>query len=146
MNINRIKADIITAENNCNNIINTKNDLFLYDVAAYHTQQAIEKELKYILHNIYGEDDTTRRFKTHNISTLLIMIDKYDKNFISQHTAIVDCSDEITNWEASSRYGEENIASKDRILEIITEAKELLTEIVQYENSLNKDDNDIELD
>ena len=50
MNINRIKADITTAKLNCYPVGNPSNDEFMYDISAYHTQQAVEKCLKYLLH------------------------------------------------------------------------------------------------
>lgn len=129
MNLNRINADIQTAELNISDTGNPTNDEFLYDVAAYHIQQAIEKELKYILHNVYGADETTKRFGTHNISTLLIQVNEYDSNFISSHQDIVENADEITSWEASTRYGEDLVATKDKIKEAIEYAKNLLEEI-----------------
>lgn len=46
----RIKADLYTAA-----MLMDNNDMpFLKDLAAYHTQQALEKCLKYYLNNIYG--------------------------------------------------------------------------------------------
>ena len=63
MNLNRIKADILTAKNNLSPVGNPTNDEYLYDISAYHAQQAVEKILKYILHDIYGVDDTQKNSK-----------------------------------------------------------------------------------
>ena len=90
MNIKRIEADIQTAKYNISDSNNPTNDEFLYDIAAYHTQQAIEKTLKYYLHNVYGEDDTSKPFRTHNISTLLLKINKYDPEFTEKHQDLID--------------------------------------------------------
>ena len=143
MNINRIKADIITAKNNISPNINTDNDEYLYDIAAYHTQQAIEKEIKYLLHNFYGEDDTTKNFRTHNISTLLLMLNNYDPNFITSHKKLVDISDELTSWEASTRYGEDLVSTRKNINEAIILAENLLTEILTLKD-ISKSTDDLE--
>ena len=111
MNIKRIKADLETAKKLTDASGNPTNDEYLYDIAAYHTQQAVEKSLKYCRHNVYGEDDTAKRYRTHNISSLLLMISEYDVNFLRDNAEIVKMSDEITGWEASSRYGESLVAT-----------------------------------
>ena len=140
MNINRIKTDITLAECGINPAINITNDEYLYDASAYHIQQAIEKSLKYILHNIYGEDDTTKKFKTHNISSLIIMLNSYDSNFINNHPDIVSIADEITRWEASSRYGESIVSTRNDIIKAIKYAKNLYNEILDYNKDKVKDD------
>lgn len=131
MNINRISADIRTAETLCSSIGNPTNDEYIYDLAAYHTQQAVEKCLKYYLHNIYGEDDTTRAFKTHNISTLILMLNKYGYQASNE---LISMSDELTGWEASSRYGESLISTRDSILKGIHLAKKLYQDIEIFKN------------
>lgn len=140
MNINRIKTDITLAECGINPAINITNDEYLYDASAYHIQQAIEKSLKYILHNIYGEDDTTKKFKTHNISSLIIMLNSYDSDFINNHPDIVNIADEITKWEASSRYGESIVSTRNDIMEAIKYAKNLYDEILDYNKDKVKDE------
>ena len=138
MKIQRIQADIKTAKNNISPQINNTNDEYLYDIAAYHTQQAIEKELKYLLHDIYGEDNTTKKFKTHNISSLLLMLNNYEPDFIKNHPDIVNISDELTNWEASTRYGENLVATRDSINNALTYADALLKEIQSREKECTK--------
>lgn len=146
MNFKRINADIKMAEYGISPAINVTNDEYLYDLAAYHIQQAVEKELKYILHDIYGEDDTERRFKTHNISSLLIMINEYDQDFINNHKDIVDISDQLTSWEASSRYGENIVSTREDINKAINCAKGLEEEIMVFQ-AIKKysDRNDLKL-
>ena len=131
MNIQRIKADISTARNNLSPEGNPTNDEYLYDVAAYHAQQAVEKILKYILHDQYGVDDTTKQFKTHNISTLLIMVNAHDADFITNHKKLVDLSDEITNWEAATRYGEDLVAAKETIIDVLDYCDIILANEIQ---------------
>lgn len=129
MNINRIIADIEVAKRCCYSKNNPTNDEYFYDVAAYHIQQAIEKELKYILHNVYGMDDTLRSYRTHNISTLMIFLEKYDTDFIQKHQDLVDMTDTITEWEASCRYGENIVSTRRDIEKAISIADHILKEI-----------------
>lgn len=129
MNINRIIADIEVAKRCCYSKNNPTNDEYFYDVAAYHIQQAIEKELKYILHNIYGMDDISRRYRTHNISTLIIFLEKYDTEFIQEHQKLVDMADTITEWEASCRYGENIVSTRRDIEKAVLIADSILSEI-----------------
>lgn len=142
MNIKRIEADITTARNNISENGNPTNDEYLYDISAYHTQQAVEKCLKYLLHDVYGEDDTTRQFKTHNISTLLLKLNQYDKDFLSNHQELVEWSDEITSWEASTRYGTDLVATKNKINEVLNYTDTLIEEIKGYEKSQSIEQNE----
>lgn len=134
MNINRIKADIKTAETLCSPVGNPTNDEYIYDLAAYHTQQAVEKCLKYYLHDVYGEDDTARSFKTHNISTLILMLNKYGHQVSNE---LISMSDELTGWEASSRYGESLISTRENILKGINLAKGLYQDIEAIKTKKN---------
>ena len=126
MNIRRIMADIKTAENLISTNGNPTNDEYMYDLAAYHTQQAVEKCLKYYLHYIFGMDDTTKKFKTHNISTLLLLLTQYSYTAPKE---LINMSDELTNWEASARYGEDLIGTKNNISKGIKIAKYLVSDI-----------------
>lgn len=135
MNLNRAKADIATAKMGID--ANPTNDEYLYDVAAYHAQQAIEKELKYLLHDVYGEDDSTKKFRTHNISQLLLMINQYDPDFAEKHSEIVDVSGELTNWEASTRYGQDLVSTREEIVHTFKLAEELLDEIDECDDNAN---------
>lgn len=137
MNINRVIADIEVAKRCCNSTNNPTNDEYFYDVAAYHIQQAIEKELKYILHDIYGMDDKTKSFKTHNIGTLLNFIDKYNENFRQNHQEVMRMARKITKWEASCRYGENIVATRKDIQYTISLADNLLRDIKTLEQTRN---------
>lgn len=132
MNIQRIKADIDNVKIILSGYGNPTNDEYLLDIAAYHTQQAIEKCLKYYLHDVYKEDDTKKKFKTHNLSTLALWLSSYDKNFMENHEGLIDLLDEVTNWEASSRYGESIISTRKDINKAITYAEELYKEVYNH--------------
>lgn len=151
MNIERIEADIKTARNNISSQGNPTNDEYMYDISAYHTQQAVEKELKFILHNYYKVDDTQRSFRTHNISTLLIMVNQNDNTFIANHSDLVNISDKLTEWEASTRYGENLVAVKSEICNALdiadTLLKEIKTKYIPVEKpieTLNEDNKDFD--
>lgn len=151
MNINRVIADIEISKRCCRSENNPTNDEYFYDAAAYHIQQAIEKELKYILHNIYGMDDKTRSFRTHNISTLLLYLGRYNSDFVQNKCqSLIEMSDTLTSWEASCRYGEDIASTRRDIEKAITIAEDMLTKIqdlektVTKEESLNIDEEDYE--
>ncbi len=42
----------------------------MYNIAAYHAQQAVEKALKFYLREIFGEDENDHALKVHDIATL----------------------------------------------------------------------------
>jgi len=131
MNLKRIEVDLDIAQRYITPEVNPTNDEYYYDAAAYHAQQAIEKTLKYVLHDIYGEDDTTRKFKTHNIATLILKAEKYG---FKVNDELIDMSDEITDWEANSRYSSSTISTKENIEKAIQLNKELLENIKNLEN------------
>ena len=107
----------ITAARHFNSAVgNPNNDEGLYDIAAYHAQQAIEKELKYILHDIFGADDTLRKFKTHFIPDLVSQVEEY--NF-SVPDDVKDIAYDITEWEASTRYPGGGTSDRNEIAEAI---------------------------
>ena len=72
----RAVADFNTAKVLMSPQGNPANDGAMYDNAAYHVQQAFEKELKYILHDLLGVDDTTRDFRTHSIPNLIAQVER----------------------------------------------------------------------
>ena len=95
---------------------NPTNDEALTDYAAYHTQQAIEKELKHILHDIIGADDTTKEFKTHNIADLISQIE--ERGYGIPDT-IKEIAHDLSEWEAGARYSINAIAQKNEIKDAI---------------------------
>lgn len=148
MNINRVIADIEISKRCCRSENNPTNDEYFYDAAAYHIQQAIEKELKYMLHDIYGMDDRSRSFRTHNISTLLLYLGRYNPEFVQDECqSLIEMSDTLTDWEASCRYGENIVSTRRDIEKTIVIADNLLLKIQNLEklNDKNReDDYDIE--
>jgi len=141
MNINRVIADIEISKRCCRSENNPTNDEYFYDAAAYHIQQAIEKELKYILHNIYGMDDKLRSFRTHNISTLLLYLGRYNSDFVQNKCqSLIEMSDTLTSWEASCRYGEDIVSTRRDIEKAITIAEDTLSKIQDLEKSMTRDE------
>lgn len=129
----RAEGDIKTAKILISPISNPTNDEVINDNAAYHVQQAVEKELKYILHDILGEDDTTRKFKTHDIADIINQIE--EKGYeISED--IKEIAYDLSEWETTSRYGTDIVASREEIINVIelydvlvTNANEILREV-----------------
>ena len=73
-------------------------DKAIVDVAAYLTQQAIEKSLKYILSNVYGESEESKDFKIHSITKLIKKISVYDNNFKKNNKDLVINAIKLTSW------------------------------------------------
>lgn len=130
MTLNKVDADIKTAESNISAVGNPTNDEAMYDIAAYHVQQGIEKLLKILLSDVFGMDSTTKRFRTHSI-TMLISILEDDYDFIDIPDGIREKSITITDWEAQSRYGDDLVASRNEIVEAISLYYELRKIVVR---------------
>ena len=127
--------DLAVAKNYNSAKGNPDNDEGLYDIAAYHAQQAIEKELKYILHDIYGADETERKFKTHGIPALIDQVEDYNVIVPDEVKAIAY---DVTGWEASTRYP--GGAASDR--EEINDAIKVYENFAKYvAENVNKKDN-----
>lgn len=129
MNSEMINVDITIAET----CLSSANDELFYNAAAYHLQQAIEKGIKFYLHNIYGVSDTDKKYMTHNIPSLLLQLGKYDKDFINNHGDIVEIADDLTEWEASSRYYSDIVSTRAELIKTVGIAKNFLAEIRQLE-------------
>lgn len=134
MNLKRVEVDFDIAERYITPEVNPTNDEYFYDAAAYHAQQAIEKILKYVLHDIYGEDDTDRRFKTHNIATLIL---KAERHGFQVDDELVNMSDKITDWEANARYGSSIISTREDIKTAINLGYNLLEQVKELEQILD---------
>ena len=132
MNKKRIETDLKQAKYIIND---TESNDFDIDLASYLIQQSIEKTLKYILHNIYNQDETTKKYRTHNINSLIIQLNKIDANFIDKHKDIVKISDKLTSWEANCRYSDENIATKEDVVNAYNYAKNFYNELIEYEKN-----------
>ena len=96
---------------------NPNNDEAMYNIAAYHAQQAIEKALKFYLREIFGEDENDRALKVHDIATLAGWLQlEYNADIPSE---IIDRAEEITDWEANSRYGHSLVTTRESILSLV---------------------------
>lgn len=108
--------DLKVAKDYNSAIGNPDNDEGLYDIAAYHAQQAIEKELKYILHDIFDADETERKFRTHTLSALISQVEDYNVLVPDEVKAIAY---DVTGWEANTRYPGGATANRDEINNVI---------------------------
>ena len=142
MNTKRIKSDIDTAKLLCSSVGNPTNDEYLFDAASYHTQQAIEKCLKYYLHDVYGEDDNLRNFRTHSIPNLLTMLSIHDVDFNKNHQDLVKIAIDVSDWEARSRYDDCIVSTKNDIENAIAIAEGLYEDIMEIEKTKNIDKNE----
>ena len=136
MLLSKANADIQTAKLLLSPVGNPTNDEQMTDLAAYHTQQGIEKVLKYVLHEGMGIDDTQRAYKTHNLFFLIDWIER-ESGFVVPDS-LKEMADEITDWEAGSRYGESSIAEKNTIQTAIDIYEKLKISAVAYVNGINK--------
>ena len=128
--LDRAKYDLEAARIFLTPIGNPNNDEGLYDIAAYHVQQSIEKALKHILHDLCKMDDDSKEFKTHNIVALIRKV---------ENTSDFDPSDNIrskavkvTTWEAKSRYNAGSVATRNEIADGIRATEELIKKISEW--------------
>ena len=129
MNINRIYADLFTAYNN----LEIASDEYIIDIAAYHTQQAIEKSLKYYLHNLYGVNEEDANYKIHNIANLIKQICRFDPKFAENNHDLIACANKLTIWEASTRYSHGIISNVKGIKKYLKIADRLYNNIKKIE-------------
>lgn len=71
-------------------------------IAAYHLQQAAEKLIKIQIYSQIGEPDDYQLY-THNLEKLIIYANKENLQ-IDVPQYVRNRSQEITRWEAASRY------------------------------------------
>lgn len=110
----------------------------LIDLASYHLQQAVEKCLKYMLYNIYGMDENSRKYRTHNITQLCYMINKLDADFLDKHQDLLINSYKLTTWETGSRYDENFYVKTQEIENTFIFAMNLYNELIDYERNLSQ--------
>lgn len=125
--LERAKDDIYTAKLLLSPVGNPNNDEGKFDIAAYHTQQAAEKGLKFLLHDLYGEDDEDKRFRTHDISFLIRLAESKGSYIIPDELKII--SVDLTMWEAQSRYSDSSIAKKNEIQDASEICERFLTSL-----------------
>lgn len=113
----RAQWDVYIAELLISPAGNPQNAQGAYDLAAFHAQQAIEKELKHILHDLFGVDDSTRSFRIHNLVDLAKQVSQLG---ITLPDDLFNQADEISDWEAESRYSSGTVATKEDIKSAIS--------------------------
>lgn len=87
------------------------------------------------MHDIFGEDDTTKSFRTHNISALILKAEKYG---FTVDDELKDMSADITQWEAGTRYSGDIVTTREDISVAIEICKKLNTKIIAQENTVTK--------
>ena len=102
MYLEQADADIKVSKSLFTPIGNTTNDEGITRIGLYLAQQGIELILKHIIHDINGEDDTKKRFRTHSISSLIEYAEEVSD--ITIPTRLKEMSNDITSWEQGGRY------------------------------------------
>lgn len=98
-------------------------------IAASHTQQALEKLIKYVLEN-YGVD--YRRIR--HIDKLLEALPSSQTVFDSDDFAqFSDFKDSLYRWESEVRYVTDYLASRDRVVRVCQFAEELYVKISSFD-------------
>ena len=105
------KADLITAER----CVDSENKHIKHH-AAYHTEQAIEKTLKFLIEAKKGSFPWG-----HDIAKLVYEAEKYG---IMVPKEIKDNADVYTEWEVTSRYYPQKAIRRDTIKKAINITKE----------------------
>ncbi|MCD8103736.1 MAG: HEPN domain-containing protein [Lachnospiraceae bacterium] len=131
MLMDRADRDIYTARWLISPEGNPSNDELLDDMAAYHVQQGIEKALKYALHSICGLDETYRGYRTHDIMTLINIV--MDHSDLTLSERLMNMANDITGWEAHSRYDDSPASARKDIVEAIAIYEELKQQIHEAE-------------
>lgn len=85
-----------------------------FDIAAYHIQQAVEKGLKHILHDLCGISDELHRFRTHNLPPLIRWVEKVSNYNVS--IKLKELAVDITGWETQSRYSSSTVSTREEIM------------------------------
>ena len=107
--LDRAMDDLDVAKLLLSPVDNPTNDAGKNDIAAYHLQQAIEKALKHVLHDIGGYDEMSKAFRTHNIASLIDLTEE-ETSFVVPQT-VKTISVLATLWEASARYQSSFVAT-----------------------------------
>ncbi len=136
MLLDRADRDVYNARLLISPTGNPDNDELIDDIAAYHVQQGIEKALKYALFSIGGLDETSRTYRTHSIPTLIDLVQENCGFTVPER--LILASNDITGWEANSRYGEDPVAMRDEIMEAIEMYEELKQLILEKQKQTGK--------
>lgn len=140
--LDRALGDIKSAELLISPAANPTGDEALIDITGYHVQQAIEKELKHILHDIHGYPDDIRNFRTHDIDDLISIVE--DQTDFVVPDEIKEIAADLTAWEAGARYGSSVTVTLDEVAEALNCCKSLVNTIADYVDNKNDCvDNDV---
>ena len=122
--LRRAKADIRIADLS---LLETSDEVFI-DMAAYHTQQVIEKVFKYNLIN-----NNVKYPKTHDFEHLC---DIADNNNVSYPEWISDNAVKLTLFESETRYGSDLIAARRTVVRFLSLAKKYFDETQKKQQEL----------
>ena len=120
-----IRADIIAAKQAIE-YFDQKGTKEIKNIAAYHLQQAAEKLIKYQIYQVLKTDN--HRMYTHDLSRLLdyaeaegltLIVPDYIRNHVNQ----------ITDWEAGSRYDFSFVCRIDTLKKCYETVKEWETKV-----------------
>ena len=138
----RALSDIKVAKQLISPVGNPTGDEGIYDIAGYHVQQGIEKELKYILVEECQYQEGELKQIGHDIDALVDKVEN-ETNIVLSDT-LKWMASEITNWEAGTRYGSSAVVLIEDINNAIEEFETLQ---VQYQDLVEaKNDVDIQED
>lgn len=121
-----IRADIIAAKQAIE-YFDQKGTKEIKNIAAYHLQQAAEKLIKYQIYQVLKSTDNHRMY-THDLSRLLdyaeaegltLIVPDYIRNHVNQ----------ITDWEAGSRYDFSFVCRIDTLKKCYETVKEWETKV-----------------
>ncbi len=131
MLLDRADRDIYNAKLLLSPEGNPTNDELLDDMAAYHVQQAIEKALKYALVTFGEVDETSKEYRTHSIPALIDLVSECSNIEISDQLKLA--ANDITSWEAHSRYDDSPVSAREEISEAVDLYEELKAQILEAE-------------
>ena len=122
----RAEADYNTAKYLLSPAGNPTNDEMLTDIAAYHTQQAIEKALKYKI-EMLGMSYK----KNHDLVGLIQVL---ENNNFHVDKELRDRAYTISNWEAESRYSDSFSVVKSSVEDALKLYEQLRDTILRSTN------------
>ena len=129
--LDRGDADYKIAKLLISPIGNPTNDERITDQAGYHIQQAVEKAIKHLIHDIGGVSDETKAFRTHNIDALILIAE--ENTGFGFPEELIEISSDLTSWEAGSRYNSSVVSNRIEIENAIEVYEKLIKVIDNYE-------------
>ena len=119
----RALSDVTVAKQLASPIGNPTGDEGIYDIAGYHIQQGIEKELKYILVQECQYKEEELKQIGHDIDALVAKVES--ETDIRLSDTLKCMASEITSWEAGTRYGASALVLVEEINKAIEEFEKL---------------------